>query len=139
MYFCRACFCDSSVSVSTCITQCVFLCEFAFLLSHTSHLMAPLNAANREPEGLEKEPALKKKKKKKSKERKKEGKTQTLLSVKPHSHVEFEWHMLLSPLRMVSRRGSSTLSLPGDNGGSAPSRPVQFLQCQLLSQSRVQA
>lgn len=72
MYFCRACFCDSSVGVSACIIECVFLCEFACLLSHTSHLMAPLNAANREPEGLDKELACKKKKKERQKKEEEE-------------------------------------------------------------------
>lgn len=57
-----SCFCDSSVACR-CALQCVFPCEFACLLSHTSHLIAPLNAANRKQEGWDKEPACKKKKK----------------------------------------------------------------------------
>lgn len=53
-----ACICDSLVAY-LCSLQSVFVCDCAYLLSRTSHLMVPLNTANRKPEGRDKELACK--------------------------------------------------------------------------------
>lgn len=66
MYFCYSVIVLLFFGLVSVCTLCVFLCELACLVSHTSHLMGPLNTANRKPEDWDKELAYKTEKKRKT-------------------------------------------------------------------------
>lgn len=120
-------FCDSS---AMCLCVCVCFCATCLLSYYTSHLMAPFWMQQTESQKAgTKSPLLKKQK------HKKEAKTM-LLCVKPYNLIVFGWHVMMKKISVLK---SSTLSLPVDNGSFTLSRSVQFLQCQLLRQSIVQA